>query len=127
MAGMFEVMIERHFCSAHTLRGHTGKCANLHGHNYRIEIYARGSELNDIGLLVDFDDLHAAADSVVDFFDHKNINDLPPFDAAVNPSAENIARYIYEQMAAQVNDERVQISKVRCFETPTTPVTYWVE
>src|SRR5258705_13924205 len=62
MPGQFEVMIERNFSSAHQLRGYKGKCENLHGHNYRIEIYARGRELEKIGLLVDFVELKAAAD-----------------------------------------------------------------
>ena len=65
MPGQFEVMIERNFSSAHQLRGYKGKCENLHGHNYKIEIYARGSELNHIGLLVDFVELKEAADELV--------------------------------------------------------------
>jgi len=124
---MFEVMIERNFSSAHQLRGYRGKCENLHGHNYKIEIYARGEELNNVGLLVDFVELKAAADEVVNFLDHKNINELPPFDEELNPSAENLARYILERVARRVGDERVQIYKVRCFETPTSVATYQVE
>ena len=124
---MFEVMIERNFSSAHQLRGYKGKCENLHGHNYKIEIYARGRELDNIGLLVDFVELKRAADEVVLYLDHKNINELPPFDIELNPSAENLARYILERIASTVGDERVQIYKVRCFETPTSVATYEVE
>lgn len=127
MAGYFEVMIERNFSSAHQLRGYKGKCENLHGHNYRIEIFARGRELDNIGLLVDFGDLKAAADEVVQYLDHRNINELPPFDEELNPSAENLARYILERVAAQVGDERVQVYKVRCYETPTSVATYQVD
>ena len=127
MAGQFEVMIERNFSSAHQLRGYKGKCENLHGHNYRVEIYARGSELDNIGLLVDFGDLKAAADDIVQYLDHRNINELPPFDAELNPSAENLARYILERVASRVGDERVSVYKVRCFETPTSVATYQVE
>ena len=127
MAGLFEVMIERNFSSAHQLRGYRGKCENLHGHNYRIEIYARGRELNNIGLLVDFVELKAAADEVVNYLDHRNINELPPFDDELNPSAENLARYILERVSSRVGDERVQVYKVRCFETPTSVATYQVE
>src|SRR6267378_4283307 len=108
MPGLFEVMIERNFSSAHQLRGYKGKCENLHGHNYRIEIYARGRELDNIGLLVDFVELKAAADEVVQYLDHRNINELEP-------------------VVAKVGDERVQIYKVRCFETPTSVATYQVE
>ncbi len=126
MAGQFEVMIERNFSSAHQLRGYKGKCENLHGHNYKIEIYARGSELDHIGLLVDFGELKEAADEIVAYLDHRNINELPPFDEELNPSAENLARYILERVASRVGDERVQIYKVRCFETPTSVATYQV-
>jgi 6-pyruvoyltetrahydropterin/6-carboxytetrahydropterin synthase len=127
MAGLFEVMIERNFSSAHQLRGYRGKCENLHGHNYRIEIYARGRELDNIGLLVDFVELKAAADEVVNYLDHRNINELPPFDEELNPSAENLARYILERVSSRVGDERVQVYKVRCFETPTSVATYQVD
>jgi 6-pyruvoyltetrahydropterin/6-carboxytetrahydropterin synthase len=126
MAGLFEVMIERHFSSAHQLRGYKGKCENLHGHNYKIEIYARGSELDNIGLLVDFGELKDAADEVVAYLDHRNINELPPFDEELNPSAENLARYILERVASRVGDDRVRVYKVRCFETPTSVATYQV-
>jgi len=126
-SGMFEVMIERNFSSAHQLRGYKGKCENLHGHNYRIEIFARGRELDKIGLLVDFVELKTAADEVVQYLDHRNINELPPFDEELNPSAENLARYILERVAARVGDERVQIYKVRCYETPTSVATYQVD
>ena len=126
MPGLFEVMIERNFSSAHQLRGYRGKCENLHGHNYRIEIYARGRELDNIGLLVDFVELKAAADEVVQYLDHQNINELAPFDV-VQPSAENLAKFILEQVGSKVGDDRVRIYKVRCFETPTSVATYQVE
>lgn len=117
-------MIERNFSSAHQLRGYKGKCENLHGHNYKIEIYAKGEELNNIGLLIDFVDLKRAADEVVKYLDHRNINELPPFDEELNPSAENLAKFILEYIASRVDDDRVRIYKVRCFETPTSIATY---
>ncbi len=127
MPGQFEVMIERNFSSAHQLRGYKGKCENLHGHNYKIEIYARGSELNNIGLLVDFVELKEAADDLVTYLDHKNLNELEPFVVEQNPSAENVARFVLERLASKINDDRVQIYKVRCFETPTSVATYQVD
>ena len=115
MPGLFEVMIERNFSSAHQLRGYQGKCENLHGHNYKIEIYARGSELNNIGLLVDFVELKQAADEVVTYLDHKNLNELEPFVEEQNPSAENVARFVLERIASKIDDDRVQIYKVKCW------------
>ena len=120
-------MIERNFSSAHQLRGYRGKCENLHGHNYKIEIYARGKELNQIGLLVDFVELKQAADDLVTYLDHKNLNELEPFVVEQNHSAENVARVVLEKLAAKIKDERVQIYKVRCFETPTSVATYSVD
>lgn len=127
MAGMFEVMIERNFSSAHQLRGYNGKCENLHGHNYKVEIFARGQELDNIGLLIDFGDLKRAADEIVNYLDHRNINELPPFDEELNPSAENLARYFLERIDEQVGDERVRVYKVRIYETPTSVATYQVD
>ena len=89
MSSFFEVMIERDFSSAHQLRGYKGKCENLHGHNYKVEIYARGEELNNIGLLIDFGDLKKAADEIVKYLDHRNQNGMAPCDEELNPSAEN--------------------------------------
>lgn len=127
MAGSFEIMIERNFSSAHQLRGYKGKCENLHGHNYKVEIFARGRELDNIGLLIDFGDLKSAADEIVNYLDHRNINELPPFDEELNPSAENLARYFLERIGEQVGDERVHIYKVRVYETPTSVATYQID
>lgn len=127
MAGSFEIMIERNFSSAHQLRGYKGKCENLHGHNYKVEIFARGRELDNIGLLIDFGDLKHAADEIVNYLDHRNINELPPFDEELNPSAENLARYFLERIGDSVGDERVQVYKVRVYETPTSVATYQVD
>ena len=120
-------MIERNFSSAHQLRGYKGKCENLHGHNYKIEIFARGEELNNIGLLIDFGDLKKAADEIVKYLDHRNLNELPPFDEELNPSAENIARYFVEYLNGRVGDQRVKVYKVRCYETPTSVATYQID
>ncbi|MGI8545596.1 MAG: 6-carboxytetrahydropterin synthase [Aridibacter sp.] len=127
MPSFYEVMIERNFSSAHQRHGYKGKCENLHGHKDKIEIFARGEELNNIGLLIDFGDLKVAADEIVDYLDHRNINELPPFDEELNPSAENLAAYICEYLNSRVGDERVQVYKVRCYETPTSVATFQID
>jgi 6-pyruvoyltetrahydropterin/6-carboxytetrahydropterin synthase len=124
---MHEVMIEMGFSSAHALRGYQGKCENTHGHNYKVEIYVRGQRLNHIGLLIDFKDLKAATRKVVDYLDHKNINELPPFDVEVNPSAEEMAVFFLHEVGRQVNDDRVQVYKVRVWETDTCAATYTID
>jgi len=124
---MREVMVQMGFSSAHALRGYQGKCENTHGHNYKVEIYVRGNQLNDIGLLIDFKDLKAATKKVIDYLDHKNINDLPPFDKELNPSAEELAGFFYDEVGRNINDNRVQVYKVRVWETDTCSATYSIE
>lgn len=124
---MREVMIEMSFSSAHALRGYRGKCENTHGHNYRVEVYVRGQELNEIGLLVDFKDLKEATRRVVNYLDHKNINDLPPFDVELNPSAEHLAGYFLHEVGRDINNDRVQVYKVRVWETDTCAATYQID
>ncbi len=121
---MHEVSIEMEFSSAHALRGYRGKCENTHGHNYRVEVHVRGDKLDEIGLLTDFRELKEATKRVVDYLDHKNINDLPPFDVEMNPSAENLAMFFFYEVGRSVNSERVKIAKVRIWETSTCSATF---
>lgn len=122
---MHEVSIEMEFSSAHALRGYRGKCENTHGHNYRVEVHVRGERLDEIGLLVDFRILKDATRRVVDYLDHKNINDLPPFDVELNPSAEHLAGYFYAEVGRQINTDRVRVHRVRVWETSTCSATYF--
>jgi 6-pyruvoyltetrahydropterin/6-carboxytetrahydropterin synthase len=124
---MREVMIQMDFSSAHALRGYQGKCENTHGHNYKVEVYVRGKELNSIGLLIDFKDLKAVTKETVDYLDHKNINELPPFDKELNPSAEELAGFFFHEVGRQVNNERVEVYKVRIWETDTCAATYSID
>ena len=126
LSDMFEVMIEEEFSAAHALRGYMGKCENLHGHNWKVEVFVRGAELDDIGLLVDFRELKAAAKNVMKQLDHLNLNELPPFDEEVNPSSENLAVFILRKIGEEINDERVQVYKVRVWETPSTNATFQI-
>ena len=120
-------MIEMGFSSAHALRGYHGKCENTHGHNYRVEVHVRGTELNDIGLLIDFKDLKAATRRVVEYLDHRNINELPPFDIELNPSAEHLAGFFLHEVGREINNERIQVYKVRVWETDTCSATYTID
>jgi len=121
---MFEVTIEETFAAGHALRNYKGKCENVHGHNYRCQVSLTGGELNDIGLLVDFVELKKALHSVIDRIDHQWLNEFPPFDK-LNPSAENMARYIYEEVEAALPEAPgVSIQFVRLWETDTCSATY---
>ena len=121
---MFEVTIEETFAAGHALRNYRGKCENVHGHNYRCQVTVEGAELDSIGLLVDFVELKKAVHAVLDRLDHQWLNDYPPFDA-LNPSAENIARYIYEQVLEGLKPrDGVRLAFVKLWETDTASAIY---
>jgi len=121
---MFEVTIEETFAAGHALRNYRGKCENVHGHNYRCQVTLEGAELDEIGLLVDFVELKRVVHGVLDRLDHQWLNEFPPFDV-LNPSAENMARYIYQQVAEGLKlREGVRIALVKLWETDTAYATY---
>jgi 6-pyruvoyltetrahydropterin/6-carboxytetrahydropterin synthase len=118
---VFEVSVEETFAAGHALRGYKGKCENVHGHNYRVQVTVQGERLNSIGLLVDFAELKKSLRGIVAKLDHFFINDLPPF-TEINPSAENMAKYFYDELAGSLDGAR--ISEVKVWETDITAATY---
>jgi len=124
---MFEVTVEAGFSSGHYLRNYRGKCENPHGHNYRVFVTLVGEELDEAGLLLDFKLLKQVMRPAVDYLDHQMINDLKPFDE-VNPSAENLARYFYEQTSDQLQEMsggRVRVKDCTLYETDTSYARYY--
>jgi 6-pyruvoyltetrahydropterin/6-carboxytetrahydropterin synthase len=124
---MFEVSVEDTFAAGHALRGYRGKCENPHGHNYKVQITLHGEQLDNIGLLFDFKDLKIAMNEIIDRLDHKFINDLEPF-TELNPSAENMAKYFYDEINVLLRDKtsgRVKVKLVKMWETDTTVATYF--
>jgi 6-pyruvoyltetrahydropterin/6-carboxytetrahydropterin synthase len=121
---MFEITIEETFAAGHALRNYRGKCENVHGHNYRCQVSVQGEELDEIGLLVDFVELKRVVHSVLDRMDHQWLNEFPPFDV-LNPSAENMAKFIYDEVTAGLQGLRgVKIGSIRLWETDTASATY---
>ena len=120
---MYELRIVAHFAAAHQLRGFHGKCEDLHGHNWKVEVHVRGSRLGEDGLLVDFRDVKKATENVLDGLDHKFLNELDPF-REINPSSENIAHYIYDRLTRELNHEEVKMSRVTVWESETASATY---
>ena len=124
---MFEVTVDDSFAAGHYLRNYKGKCENPHGHNYKVLVTLQGRELDKAGLLLDFKDLKAAMKSVVERLDHQMINDVAPF-TEVNPSAENLAKYFFDESNAllkSVSEGRVWVKSVTMFETDATNATYY--
>jgi 6-pyruvoyltetrahydropterin/6-carboxytetrahydropterin synthase len=121
---MFEVIIEETFAAGHALRNYKGKCENVHGHNYRCQVTVQGSDLDHVGLLVDFVELKRAVHSVLDRMDHQWLNEFPPF-TELNPSAENMAKYIYDEVHELLKTRQgVRVGLVRLWETDTASATY---
>jgi 6-pyruvoyltetrahydropterin/6-carboxytetrahydropterin synthase len=122
---MYEVSVDETFAAAHNLRGYKGKCENLHGHNYKVRVTLSGKEVDSVGLLYDFVHLKQVIQSVIRSLDHKYLNELPPFDV-LNPSAENIARYIYDQTSKQLHQapNGAGVSSITVWESDVTAATY---
>ncbi len=124
---MFEVTVEDSFAAGHYLRNYKGKCENPHGHNYKVQVTLQGKELDKAGLLLDFRDLKDVMKHVIERLDHRMINDIEPF-TEINPSAENLARYFYQQTNGElhtITNGRVSVKDVTVFETDTTVATYY--
>jgi 6-pyruvoyltetrahydropterin/6-carboxytetrahydropterin synthase len=121
---MFEVTVEQTFAAGHALRNYKGKCENVHGHNFKVQVVIEGEKLDETGLLVDFIDVKQSMRAIIDRLDHVFLNDIPPFDVK-NPSAENIAEYFYQQMAKSLKaDVPVHIREVKVWETDIQSATY---
>ena len=124
---MYEVTVESGFSSGHFLRNYRGKCENPHGHNYKVRVTLAGLVLDEAGLLLDFKLLKQVMLPVIDRIDHQMLNDLEPF-TRINPSAENLARYFYEETSAQLiamTQGRVHVKDCTIWETDTTTATYY--
>ena len=123
---MYQVSVEESFSAGHALRGYKGKCENLHGHNYKVRVTLEGPTLDSVGLLYDFVYLKQIMHGVIQALDHKFLNDLEPF-RVENPSAENIAKYFYDEASKQMRQapNGARIASITVWETDVTAATYW--
>ena len=122
---MYQLTKTMRFDAAHQLRDYVGKCANIHGHTYRLEVCIAGPKVSESGLLYDFFDLKKLMKGVVDSLDHRFINEVPPFDE-INPTAENLAYYIYQTLCRQLAEQNpaLQLKYVQIWETPDSSARY---
>jgi 6-pyruvoyltetrahydropterin/6-carboxytetrahydropterin synthase len=120
--GIYTLTIKEHFDAAHALIGYPGQCKNLHGHTWDIEVSVRGTELDEVGIVYDFKDLKDNLMGILDQYDHKYLNEVPPFDG-INATAENLARVIYGQMA-ELLPEHMELVEVSVWESPIAKLTY---
>jgi len=120
---MYTIAIEQHFDAAHFLRGYQGKCEALHGHRYKVVARITASKLDDIGIAYDFTLLKQRLGDITSRFDHTCLNDVPPFDE-INPSSENIAVTVYNELKPKLAGEPVTIASIEVWETPQSWVSY---
>lgn len=120
---MYQVSIEQHFDAAHFLRGYRGKCEALHGHRFRVMVRVEASKVDDIGLAYDFVELKRQLGDILSRFDHTCLNEVPPFDK-VNPSSENIASAIYNELQPKLAGAPVSLACVEVWESPQSGVAY---
>lgn len=126
MGGVFEVYVKTHFSAAHRLEGYPGDCARTHGHNWIVEAYVKCRELDQIGIGIDFRDIKQAVKEVLLGLDHFDLNELEPFQK-VNPTSENVARHIYQELSKKLNTNTATVSKIKVCETPGAGAYYWEE
>jgi len=120
---MYELSVETNFSAAHQLRGYGGECERLHGHNWRVTLYVTTEGLNEIGLAIDFHELKRIAEEIVSTLDHSCLNEIFPF-TEINPSAENIAKWIYDNLKKRLSGSDVHPSMVTVWESETASATY---
>ena len=120
---MYQITVEQHFDAAHFLRGYEGKCEALHGHRYRVAVKVGAAAINEIGLAYDFTELKKRLRAILERFDHSCLNEVSPFDE-INPSAENIARTIYNELRSKLKKAPVSLVSVAVWESPGSGVEY---
>ena len=120
---MFVLKIVTDFASAHSLRNYPGDCARLHGHNWQVEVSVCSEVLDDNGIAIDFREIKKQTKLVIKRLDHQYLNEIKPFDV-LNPTAENIAKYFFEEVGLLINSGNVKVKEVLIWETPRSAVTY---
>ena len=120
---MFVLKIVTDFASAHSLRNYPGDCSRLHGHNWGVEVMVFSNKLDETGIAIDFREIKKQTKVVAKRLDHQYLNEIKPFDA-LNPTAENIAKYFFDEVGLLINNQDAKVKEVTIWETPRASVTY---
>jgi 6-pyruvoyltetrahydropterin/6-carboxytetrahydropterin synthase len=121
---MYELTVKETFSAAHSLRDYEGPCSKMHGHNWVVEVVAAGEALQPNGILVDFCEVKEATSEVLSRLDHSNLNEVPPFDKT-NPTSENLARWVYEQVGKRINTKGLAVTRVNVREAESSCASYF--
>lgn len=112
-----------YFSAAHVLRGYPAACEKLHGHNYKVILKVTANKLDHLGMVIDYVEIEQKANKYISELDHQYLNKIAPFDE-INPTAENVAAWLFNNIAKEINDDRVTLSKITVWETDHNCVTY---
>lgn len=121
---MFELRVVTRFAAAHRLAMVGEKCENLHGHNWKIEVYVQGASLDEGGVLVDFGVIKGHVRDLMQSLDHKFLNELDFFQDGTPPSSENIARFVADQLTERITRPGIRVSRVTAWESEDAAATY---
>ena len=120
---MYEVTTSAGFSAAHRIREYSGKCERMHGHNWKVEVTVRSTELNELGIVIDFRDLRKIVSGILETVDHRIINDVEPF-TSINPTAENLARWLHGEVLKELAHISVASLRVKVWETDSSHAAY---
>lgn len=122
---MYKIKVISNFSAAHFLRDYKGKCENLHGHNWKVEVVISSAQLDSLGMVMDFGKFKEIVKDILEGLDHKCLNDLDSFGEGQNPSSEIIAKYIYAKVKEKILDKGCGLEEVRVWETDNSCAIYW--
>ena len=123
MPALYNLKIVTDFAAAHTLRNYPGACSRMHGHNWKVELEVTATKLDNIGIAIDFKKMKQTTNEVCDRLDHHYLNEIAPFDI-INPTAENIAAYLYGEIGRLINTGQIKVRAVTVWETERACVRY---
>lgn len=123
MSAKYTLKVVSDFASAHTLRDYPGACSRLHGHNWKVEAEVEANALDAVGMGIDFKQIRQRVRELTDQLDHRYLNEVVPFDS-VNPTAENIAAFLFAGLASTLNNDRVRVKAITLWETERACVRY---
>lgn len=122
---MYKLNVKTHFSSAHNLRGYEGLCKNVHGHNWKVRACIQSKETDEIGMAIDFGILKQHLNQIMEYLDHKLLNEVEPF-TTINPTSENLAKYIFEVLSAKLNDGNSAVAEIEVWENDNSSAIYYL-
>jgi len=120
---MYKINVTTSFAGAHSLKGYSGLCKNLHGHNWKVRVQITSETLDELGMVIDFQMVKSHLSDIINKYDHQHLNELPDF-VQQNPTSENIARIIFIQLETALNTQQLSVTEVEIWESESSSTIY---